>query len=243
MASRRIPRFATAAALGGLALMSLAGGALAGQPSATQTESSADYRVELDIGPAAAMLTTAQAMTAASGEVMVETPSMATGTSMGSSGMSMPGISAGSMPAGMAMPGGSSTSMGPSSSMSGMSMMSMQMATTDDGQPVNHHLEVHVFDSATGAVIANPVPSIAITDNTTGATRTLSDVMAMYNIQAGTSDLHFGNNVFLQDGDTYTIQVIVGSDTVSFANVAPSGGMGLPTATGGSTGGMPASMP
>jgi hypothetical protein len=234
MARYRFLGFATALVFGGLAFSGLAGSALAGQPSITQTQSSSNYRVELDIGPAATMLTPDQAMTATSGEVMVETPNMAPNMSMGAMGMSMPGMSMAGMSMGsMSMPAGASA----------MSMM--QMATTDDGQPVNHHLEVHVYDIMTGAVIANPVPSITITDNTTGATRTLADVMGMYDVQTGTSDLHFGNNVYLKDGDTYTIQVMEGSDMVTFANIVPSGGMGLPASAGSSMApmSMPAGMP
>lgn len=109
--------------------------------------------------------------------------------------------------------------------MPGMPMPVMTM--TDQGQPVNHHLEVHIFNRTTGAVVNTMMPVITITDETTGATRTLANVMAMYDITTGPSDLHFGNNVFLADGHMYTVGVTVGSETATFKSLAVSSGMPL----------------
>jgi hypothetical protein len=108
--------------------------------------------------------------------------------------------------------------------MPGMPMPAM--ATTDTGQPVNHHLEVHIYDGSTGAVVSNIMPSISITDST-GASRSLNGVMAMYDPTVGQSDFHFGNNVYLADG-TYTITATVGQETAQFSQVAVSGGANLP---------------
>lgn len=118
----------------------------------------------------------------------------------------------------------------PGMAMSGMSMgsMPMTMATTDDGQPVNHHLGVHIHDAVTGALVSTVMPNISITNEGTGETRTLDDVVAMYGMPAGQSDLHFGNNVYLPDG-TYTITVGVGQESALFSHVNVSGGMGLST--------------
>ena len=103
-----------------------------------------------------------------------------------------------------------------------------QMVTTDQGQPVNHHLEVAIADKTTGAVISNTLPAITIRNQTTGASRDLTAPAAMYDVTKGPTDLHYGNNVYLPDG-TYTIIVTVTGDTVAFRDVAVSGGSAAPT--------------
>ena len=62
----------------------------------------------------------------------------------------------------------------------GMPMPPMSM--TDQGQPVNHHLEAHVYDRGSGAVLDNVMPSISITNQAGGATPKLEPVMAMYGL-------------------------------------------------------------
>ena len=99
--------------------------------------------------------------------------------------------------------------------MPGMPMPTMVM--TDHGQPVNHHLEVHIANKATGAVVNDPMPMITITD-AMGLSRAL-DSMAMYGVTEGVSDWHFGNNVYLSDG-TYTISVRVGNEQTVFKGLA-----------------------
>jgi hypothetical protein len=148
--------------------------AFAAPVSVTQT--TASYKVVLDIGPVETMLTPDQAKGATSGEVMVQ--------------------------------------------MMGVPMPSMSM--TDQGQPVNHHLEVHLYNKATGAVITDQMPMISITNQKTNANRQLSSVMGMYGVTQGMSDFHVGNNVYLADG-TYTITVQIGTEKAVFANVAVSG--------------------
>ena len=158
----------------------------------SQTQTTASYKIELDIGPAAMMLTPDQAAGAASGEVMVAMP-----------GMPMP-----------------------------------VMNTTDQGQPVNHHLEVHISNLATGAMVTTPPPTVTITDSM-GMSRVLSNLMLMYDVQMGPSDTHFGANVYLPDG-TYTVEVMEGAETATFAAVMVSGGAGLPSSAMMSGSGMPA---
>lgn len=103
--------------------------------------------------------------------------------------------------------------------MSGMSMPSMSM--TDQGHPVNHHLEVHVYNRTTGQVLTNLTPTISIT-NSSGATRQLSSVGAMYGVTAGQSDYHYGNNVYLANG-TYIVTVQIGDNKATFSNVVVQG--------------------
>jgi len=57
------------------------------------------------------------------------------------------------------------------------------MALTDQGQPVNHHLEVHIYDKATGTVVTHVVPKIVVTNQVaTGAARPLASIAAMYDV-------------------------------------------------------------
>lgn len=111
-----------------------------------------------------------------------------------------------------------------------------QMVMTDQGHAVNRHLEVHIVNKATGAVVSNLVPTITLTNQMTNQSRQLSSAMPMYGVKEGMSDLHFGNNLYLPDG-SYTITVMVGSEQAVFKNVAVStAGMAAPMP-------MPAPMP
>jgi len=103
--------------------------------------------------------------------------------------------------------------------MPGMPMPTMMM--TDHGQPVNHHLEVHITNTATGAVMKDQMPMITITD-ALGMSRPLDPVMAMYGVTEGVSDWHFGNSVSLRDG-TYTIGVQVGNEQTVFTSLMVTG--------------------
>ena len=49
-----------------------------------------------------------------------------------------------------------------------MMRMSGIMSTMDQGQPVNRHLEVHIFDRSTGAVREDLVPTVRVTEQATG---------------------------------------------------------------------------
>lgn len=71
------------------------------------------------------------------------------------------------------------------------------------------------------------MPTITIADRTTGETRTLNDVMPMYDASVGPSSYHYGNNVYLSDGDIYTIRVNIGQEAATFSDVAVSGGAPL----------------
>jgi hypothetical protein len=104
--------------------------------------------------------------------------------------------------------------------------MQMTMATSDEGQPVDHHLGVHIHDASTGALISNIMPTIMILNESTGQSETLNDVMPMYDMSAGQTDLHFGNNVYMPDG-RYTVTVGVGQETAVFAHIAVYDAAGL----------------
>lgn len=142
-------------------------------PVAEQTQTTKSYKIQLQVGPNAMMLTPDQAKTATSGEVMVQMP-----------GMPMP-----------------------------------TMTTTDQGHPVNHHVEAHIFNLATGAVVKDMMPTISITDQASGASRDMTNVMAMYDVAVGQSDFHFGGNVYLADGK-YTFVITESGETATFTNMA-----------------------
>jgi len=101
--------------------------------------------------------------------------------------------------------------------MFGMPMPTMTMI--DQGRPVNRHLEVVVYDKATGASLGSPMPTITVTDPATGKARTLRGVVGMYDIKKGERDLHFGNNIHLANG-TYRVTVSVGGERAVFKKVA-----------------------
>jgi LPXTG-motif cell wall-anchored protein len=99
--------------------------------------------------------------------------------------------------------------------MMGMTVPATSM--TDQGQPVNHHLELHVYNKTSGAVVSDQMPTITIADSA-GKSRTLSSMALMYDVAIGQSDLHFGNNVYLPDG-TYTITAQIGTGKAVFGGV------------------------
>ena len=102
-------------------------------------------------------------------------------------------------------------------SMPGMAMATLTM--TDQGRPVNRHIEVTVYDKVTGAPLSSPMPSITITDRKTGRSKALQAVTAMYDDKEGQGDVHFGDNVHLANG-TYRIAVSVGGESAVFKKVA-----------------------
>ena len=99
------------------------------------------------------------------------------------------------------------------------SMPMPTMSMMDQGQPVNHHVEAHIYDKSSGAVLDSVTPVMAITNQANGASRKIDPVMAMYGVAEGKSDLHYGGNVYLPDG-TYTITVSANNETATFKDVA-----------------------
>lgn len=79
--------------------------------------------------------------------------------------------------------------------------MSMStMTVTDQGKPVNRHLEVHIFNRKTRAEVKEPVPEVRIADQATGASRALTNLMACRISKHREVEPHFGDNVYLPDG-------------------------------------------
>ena len=106
--------------------------------------------------------------------------------------------------------------------------MGAAMTTVDQGQPVNHHLEVHVFDKSSGAEVKNLDPTVRITDLGTGGTRDIAVdrhpsgevpyVTACLLANHRVTEPHFGDNLHLRDG-TYTFAIGVGNETTVFENI------------------------
>ena len=102
-----------------------------------------------------------------------------------------------------------------------------EMSTMDQGQPVNHHLDVHIFDASSGAVVMDVIPVVSITNQATGVSREMetgafsrvhANVMAWMVSKHRVSNPHFGDNLYLADG-TYTISVGIGDETVDVDNI------------------------
>ena len=114
------------------------------------------------------------------------------------------------------------------------------MSTMDQGQPVNRHLEVHIFDKSSGAKVTGMIPAVSITDQATGVSRELAGAQetgASQGVSFVTACLiskhrevepHFGDNIYLPVG-TYTFTVGVGNETavaeISLTKAADSSGM------------------
>jgi hypothetical protein len=137
------------------------------------TQSTAHYRITLDIGPVPTMLRPGQAASAIEGEAPRSI-------------------------AGMPMP---------------------TVAMTDQGQPVNCHIEVAVYDKATGAPLRNAMSRITITERKTGKSRALRAVTAIYDPKEKQGDLHYSDDVHLANG-TYRVIVFVGGEQTVFKKVA-----------------------
>ena len=97
------------------------------------------------------------------------------------------------------------------------------MSSIDQGQPVNRHLEVHIFDKVSGAKLDDLVPSVRLTHQGTGVSRELADgqdtgsslgvsfVTACQLSKHRAIEPHFGDNVSLQKG-TYTVIIGVAEE-------------------------------
>lgn len=78
------------------------------------------------------------------------------------------------------------------------------------------HLELHICDRTTGAVVTNLHPVVTLRNTTTNSADVTMPVAVMEGSGKGVNDLHYGNNVKLQAGDAYTIAVrVAAGDTVT----------------------------
>ncbi len=99
-----------------------------------------------------------------------------------------------------------------------VTMPSPTMTVTDQGKPVNHHIEVHIFNKGTGAEVKDLIPTVRVADQATGTSRVLPNITACRISKHRDTEPHFGDNVYLSDGK-YTISVTVSSETAIFRDV------------------------
>ena len=98
------------------------------------------------------------------------------------------------------------------------------MSMMDQGKPVNRHLEIHIFDKASGAKVKAVSPTVVIVnqetgtstelapDQATGSARGVSFVTACMISQHREVQPHFGDNLYLPDG-RHTVTVRIGEET------------------------------
>lgn len=92
--------------------------------------------------------------------------------------------------------------------------MAMPPSTTAAGSSnLVRHLEVHIC-TASGGVISDAHPTIRLRDATTGKAETVP-VAVMEGVTAGASDLHYGNNITVQAGDAYVVDVSLDGSTTT----------------------------
>jgi len=96
------------------------------------------------------------------------------------------------------------------------------MTMVDQGQAVNHHLEVHIFDRSSGAGIQTMIPDVTINQQATELSRGLPNVEACLLANHRLTEPHFGDNLYLADGP-YTITVAVGNETALFQEIVIAG--------------------
>jgi hypothetical protein len=107
--------------------------------------------------------------------------------------------------------------------------MSMHMQAMIAGlatkQMCNHHVEVHVHNRANGKVITNAAVTIVLqSKGMHGASMMIKvPIMTMEGMHAGTSDFHYGNNIYAAAGK-YTVHVTVNRVKADFS-VSLTGGM------------------
>ena len=99
--------------------------------------------------------------------------------------------------------------------------MGATMTAVDQGQPVNHHLEVHIFDKSSGIERKDLTPIVNIADQGPGESRELAVdphpsgeipfVTACLLANHRVTEPHFGDNLYLPDG-RYIVTVTVGNE-------------------------------
>jgi len=99
-----------------------------------------------------------------------------------------------------------------------VTMPMASMTVTDQGNPVNRHLEAHIFNRSTGAEVQTVVPVVRVTNQATGASRQLANMSACRVSRHLETEPHFGDNIYLPAG-TYTIAVVAGPETAVFRNL------------------------
>ncbi len=88
--------------------------------------------------------------------------------------------------------------------MQGPGMGDMSAGDSMAGMDAMRHLEVHICSRQGDKVVTAPLPTITLTS---GSESQVVPVVEMEGIGEGLKDFHFGNNVQLMRGATYTVDV------------------------------------
>lgn len=102
------------------------------------------------------------------------------------------------------------------------SMTGAGMSMTDQGNPVNQHLEIHIYSRGSGAAVLGASPAITIRNLASGETREFRDVRECVPPDDHGAGPHYGDNLHLPDG-RYSITVTVGEESVVFEDIVVEG--------------------
>jgi hypothetical protein len=86
-----------------------------------------------------------------------------------------------------------------------------------DGMPLGQnvrHVEAHIYDIRTGLAVTDAVPSIVLTNRSTGEV-TLVPPTLMQDVNIGELDRHYGNNVHVSANSDISVKVSVHGEEVS----------------------------
>ena len=97
--------------------------------------------------------------------------------------------------------------------MQGSGMSHMSGGSSMSGMGGMSHLEVHICTRQGDKVVTAPPPTIMMVS---GAKARMVPVAQMEGVGEGLKDFHFGNNVQLMKGRTYTVRVTEASDHAVF---------------------------
>lgn len=78
------------------------------------------------------------------------------------------------------------------------------------------HLEAHICAKASDTVVSNVNPTITMTDTTTAGSAPQSvPISVMQGVTSGASDLHYGNNIDVTPGHSYSVTITVNGETAT----------------------------
>ena len=97
--------------------------------------------------------------------------------------------------------------------MQGSGMGNMSGGSSMSGTGGMSHLEVHICTRQGDKVVTAPAPTITMVS---GSKTQMVPVAEMQGVGEGRKDFHFGNNVQLMKGQTYTVRVTEASDHAVF---------------------------
>jgi hypothetical protein len=111
---------------------------------------------------------------------------------------------------------------------SGEIMLSGQMTGGMAGMTMDtsglRHLELHICTPA-GTVVTNAHPKIVVSDPVSKTMAVAVPVAKMQGVKEGASDIHYGNNVTLDEGHKVTVTVSLDGQTAVFHTTVPRSSM------------------